>query len=76
MKLSFMIISIEIQRGMILMIENNRSNYEKEKEARERRLRAYAEEIQKQILDSSGEIVHQLVEEYLRYWCYRNMQGH
>lgn len=56
------------------MIENNRSNYEKEKEARERRLRAYAEEIQKQILDSSGEIVHQLVEEYLRYWCYRNMQ--
>ena len=63
MKLSFMIISIEIQRGMILMIENNRSNYEKEKEARERRLRAYAEEIQQQILDSSGEIVHQLVEE-------------
>ena len=63
MKLSFMIISIEIQRGMILMIENNRSNYEKEKEARERRLRAYAEEIQKQILDSSGEIVHQLVED-------------
>ena len=60
MKLSFMIISIEIQRGMILMIENNRSNYEKEKEAR----------------DSSGEIVHQLVEEYLRYWCYRNMQVH
>lgn len=76
MKLSFMIISIEIQRGMILMIENNRSNYEKEKEARERRLRAYAEEIQKQILDSSGEIVHQLVEEYLRYWRYRNMQVH
>lgn len=61
---------------MILMIENNRSNYEKEKEARERRLRAYAEEIQKQILDSSGEIVHQLVEEYLRYWRYRNMQVH
>ncbi len=58
------------------MIENNRSNYEKEKEARERRLRAYAEEIQKQILDSSGEIVHQLVEEYLRYWRYRNMQVH
>ncbi len=76
MKLSFMIIPIAIQRGMILMIENNRSNYEKEKEARERRLRAYAEEIQKQILDSSGEIVHQLVEEYLRYWCYRNMQVH
>ena len=76
MKLSFMIISIEIQRGMILMIENNRSNYEKEKEARERRLRAYAEEIQKQILYSSGEIVHQLVEEYLRYWRYRNMQVH
>lgn len=76
MKLSFMIISIEIQRGMILMIENNRSNYEKEKEARERRLRAYAEEIQKQILDSSSEIVHQLVEEYLRYWRYRNMQVH
>ncbi len=45
------------------MIENNRSDYEKEREARERRLRAYAEEIQKQILDSSGEIVHQLVEE-------------
>lgn len=43
--------------------ENNRSDYEKEKEARERRLRAYAEEIQKQILDSSSEIVHQLVEE-------------
>lgn len=39
------------------------SDYEKEKEARERRLRAYAEKIQKQILDSSGEIVHQLVEE-------------
>lgn len=58
------------------MIENNRSNYEKEKEARERRLRAYAEEIQKQILDSSSEIVHQLVEEYLRYWRYRNMQVH
>ena len=76
MKLSFMIISIEIQRGMILMIENNRSNYEKEKEARERRLMAYAEEIQKQILDSLGEILHQLVEEYLRYWCYRNMQVH
>ena len=31
------------------MSENNRSDYEKEKEARERRLRAYAEEIQKQI---------------------------
>ena len=46
-----------------MLIENNRSDYEKEKEARERRLRAYAEEIQKQILDSSGEIVHQLVEE-------------
>ena len=45
------------------MSENNRSDYEKEKEARERRLRAYAEEIQKQILDSSSEIVHQLVEE-------------
>ena len=88
------------------MIENNRSDYEKEQEVRERRLRAYAEEIQNQILDSSGEIVHQLVEErhnqgltqsdmaeltgmmashiarlkmveeYLRYWCYRNMQVH
>ena len=58
------------------MIENNRSDYEKEREARERRLRAYAEEIQKQILGSSGEIVHQLVEEYLRYWYYRNMQVH
>ena len=45
------------------MIENNRSDYEKEREARERRLRAYAEEIQKQILGSSDEIVHQLVEE-------------
>ena len=45
------------------MIENNRREYGKEKEARERRLRAYAEEGQKQILDSSGEIVHQLVEE-------------
>ncbi len=51
------------RRGIILMIENNRSDYEKEREARERRLRAYAEEIQKQILGSSGEIVHQLVEE-------------
>jgi hypothetical protein len=30
---------------MILMIENNRSDYEKKKEARERQLRAYAEEI-------------------------------
>ena len=62
------------------MIENNRSDYEKEREARERRLRAYvrayAEEILKQILGSSGEIVHQLLEEYLRYWCYRNMQVH
>ena len=45
------------------MIENNRSDYEKEREAWERRLRAYAEEIQKQILGSSDEIVHQLVEE-------------
>ena len=58
------------------MIENNRSNYAKEKEARASRLRAYAEEIQKQILDSSGEIVHQLVEEYLRYLRYRNIQVH
>ena len=51
--------------SIILMSENNRSDYEKEKEARERRLRAYAEEIQKQILDTvalrahvAGQVVH------------------
>lgn len=45
------------------MLEINRTDYEREKEARERRLKAYADEIQNQVRDKSREIVKELVEE-------------
>lgn len=45
------------------MVEINRLDYEKAKEARERRLSAYAEEIQNIVMDNSKEIVQELVEE-------------
>ena len=43
------------------MLEINRTDYEREKEARERRLKAYADEIQNQVRDKSREIVKELV---------------
>ena len=45
------------------MLEINRTDYEREKEARERRLKAYADEIQNQVRDKSREIVKEWVEE-------------
>lgn len=41
----------------------NRTNYEKEKEVREKRLSAYSEDIQKRTLEQSCELIRQLVEE-------------
>lgn len=45
---------------------DNRTNYEKEKEAREKRLSAYSEDIQKRTLEQSCELIRQLVEERQR----------
>lgn len=45
------------------MLDINRKDYEKEKEARERRLKAYVDAIQNQLLQSSKEVVKGLVEE-------------
>ena len=46
---------------MFLDIENNRRDYQMEKEAREKRLMAYAETIQKSTLESSSQIIKELV---------------
>ena len=40
---------------------DNRTNYEKEKEVREKRLSAYSEDIQKRTLEQSCELIRQLV---------------
>ena len=48
---------------MLFDIENNRRDYQMEKEARERRLLAYAEAIQKSTLEASSQIIKELVEE-------------
>ncbi len=48
---------------MFLEIENNKRDYEMEKEAREKRLMAYAETIQKSTLEASSQIIRELVEE-------------
>ena len=45
---------------------DNRTNYEKEKEVREKRLSAYSEDIQKRTLEQSCELIRQLVEERQR----------
>lgn len=46
--------------------QDNRTNYEKEKEAREKRLSTYSEDIQKRTLEQSCELIRQLVEERRR----------
>lgn len=46
--------------------QDNRTNYEKEKEAREKRLSDYSENIQKRTLEQSCEMIRQLVEERQR----------
>lgn len=48
---------------MLLDLENNKRDYKKEKEARERRLTAYAEAVQKSTLESSSQVIKTLVEE-------------
>ena len=48
---------------MSLDIETNRMESQKEKTARERRILAYAETIQRSALESSAQIINQLVEE-------------
>lgn len=45
---------------------DNRTNYEKEKEVREKRLSDYSEDIQKRTLEQSCELIRQLVEERQR----------
>lgn len=44
----------------------NRTDYEKEKEARKKRLLVYSEEIQERTLEQSAELIRQLVEERQR----------
>lgn len=44
-------------------IEMNKTDYQKEKEAREKRLTAYGEAIQKATLEKSAKVIAQLVEE-------------
>lgn len=44
-------------------LENNKLNYEREKENRKKRLEAYAEAIQKSTMEMSKKVVEQLVEE-------------
>ena len=48
---------------MISNIESNRRDFQKEKEAREKRLSAYAEAVQSSALEASSQIIKQLVEE-------------
>lgn len=48
---------------MLLDLENNKRDYNKEKEARERRMSAYAEAVQKSTLESSSQIIRTLVAE-------------
>lgn len=46
-----------------MQIEMNRIDYQKEKEAKERRLQSYSEEIQKNVLRDTERIVNELLEE-------------
>ena len=48
---------------MMLDIEANRLDYQKQKEEREKRILAYAEAIQKSTLESTSQVIHELVEE-------------
>ena len=48
---------------MLICMENNMRDYQMEKEAREKRILAYAEAIQNRTLASSAEIIKELVEE-------------
>ena len=48
---------------MILNIESNRRDWQKEKDIREKRLLEYAEAIQKSTLEASSQIIKELVEE-------------
>ena len=47
-------------------LEKSRNDYELEKEARKKRLTAYADAIQKQTLKKTSEMIEQLVEERRR----------
>ena len=47
---------------MILNIESNRRDWQKEKDIREKRLLEYAEAIQKSTLEASSQIIKELVE--------------
>ena len=53
---------------------DNRTNYEKEKEVREKRLSAYSEDIQKRTLEQSCELIRHLVEERRRQGMWRTSQ--
>ena len=48
---------------MLISMENNMRDYQMEKEAREKRILAYAEDIQNRTLALSSEIVKELVDE-------------
>lgn len=48
---------------MVLDIESNRRDCQKEKATREKRLLAYAEAVQKSTLEASSQIIKELVEE-------------
>ena len=48
---------------LLLDIENNKIDCQKEKEAREKRLLAYAEAVQKRTLEVSAQLVKELVDE-------------
>ena len=48
---------------MIIDIEGNRKDYEQEREARQRRLLAYAEEIQKIALEQTDQLLKELIDE-------------
>ena len=47
-------------------LERSRNDYEQEREARKKRLTAYADAIQKQTLKKTSEMIEQLVEERRR----------
>ena len=62
-------------------LEKSRNDYELEKEARKKRLTAYADAIQKQTLKKTSEMIEQLVEErrsricqILQEYCRRILQ--
>ena len=57
------LMGISIHKQSLYDIENNKRDYQMEKEAREKRLIAYAEAIQKSTLESSSQIIKELVEE-------------